>query len=144
MPAPKAKQKKGIENKETFSNTIVRQCVRINIRQFRRGKRENRAAPTKYFRIVTKEEENKADLAEEMAAHTNRLFEEYVPGTEIEVKLLAEALAIANLDKAKQVEGFIVSIPRKTNQCIANDPNLEKFKKKLLNVMDPISIVYRG
>ena len=93
---------------------------------------------------MTKEEENKGDLAEEMAAHTNRLFEEYVPGTKIEVKLLAEAPAIANLDKAKQVEGFIVSIPRKTNQCIANDPNLEKFKKKLLNVMDPISIVYRG
>ena len=50
---------------------------------------------------MTKEEENKGDLAEEMAAHTNRLFEEYVPGTKIEVKLLAEAPAIANLDKAK-------------------------------------------
>lgn len=92
---------------------------------------------------MTKKEENKWELAEEMAAYTNRLFEEYVPGTEIEVKLLAEAPAIANLDKAKQVEGLIVSIPRKKNQCIANDPNLEKFKKKLLNVMDPISIVYR-
>ena len=48
---------------------------------------------------------------------------------------------LSNLDKVKQVDNLIVSILGRTNQCIANDTNLEKFKNNLLNVMDPVSIV---
>ena len=55
---------------------------------------------------------------------------------DIEEKFLAETPVPRNLDKVKQVDDFIISILGRTNPCLTNDSNLEKFQKKLLDVMD--------
>ena len=73
-----------------------------------------------------------------MVEYTNTLFEQHIPDGQNEERLLVETPVLANLDKVKQTDDFIVSILGKTNQCIANDTNLEKFKNKLLKVLDPL------
>ena len=63
---------------------------------------------------------------------------------EILRKIIAETLVPANLHKVKQVENFIVSILRRTNQRLVIDTNLEKFQKNLFNVIDSFSVLWKG
>ena len=90
--------------------------------------KETSETPTNCFWIVTKEEENKWVLSDEMAVYASRIFEEYIPDGEIEEKLQAETPVPANLDKVKQVDDFILSVLGRTNQCIASYTTLEKFQ----------------
>ena len=90
--------------------------------------KETSETPTNCFWIVTKEEENKWVLSNEMAVYASRIFEEYIPDGEIEEKLQAETPVPANLDKVKQVDDFILSVLGRTNQCIASYTTLEKFQ----------------
>lgn len=62
---------------------------------------------------------------------------------EILRKIIAETLVPANLHKVKQVENFIVSILRRTNQRLVIDTNLEKFQKNLFNVIDSFSVLWK-
>lgn len=50
-------------------------------------RRKTSETPTNCFWIVTKEEENKWVLSDEMAAYASRIFEEYIPDGDIEEKL---------------------------------------------------------
>lgn len=60
--------------------------------------KNTRETSTNRFRIVTKEEEKKWVLPDEIAAYTNRIFEEYIPDGEIEEKSEAETPVPVNLD----------------------------------------------
>lgn len=99
----------------------------------RRRERDNR--DTECFGIVTKEEENKWIIPNKKI---------HIPGGDIEEKLSAETLVPANLDKGKEVDDFIVSILKRTNQCIASHINLKMFQKKRLNIMRWVHLQFPG
>ena len=55
------------------------------------------------------------------------------------LKLLAETPVSHNLDMVEQVDDFIILIFARTNSYFTNTSNLEKFQKKILDVMGPLS-----
>lgn len=63
-----------------------------------------------------------------MARYANELFEEYIPDKQIEGKLLSENF-------------FIISILG--NARLSNDSSLEKFQKKILDFLGPLSVLWK-
>ena len=137
---PKQNIKRGTEKKATFSNTIVRQWISINIRQIRREERDNRGT-NKMFQDWWSRRKNTSESFLKRWQRTSIDSSIRIYQMEKLRKDYWQKPVLSNLDKVKQVDNLIVSILGRTNQCIANDTNLEKFKNNLLNVMDPVSIV---
>lgn len=76
-----------------------------------------------------------------MARYANELFEKYIPDKQIEEKLLSENPALHNLGKVKEVNVFIISILG--NARLSNDSSLEKFQKKILDFLGPLSLLWK-
>ena len=96
---------------------------------------------TKRFRIITKEEEYKWSLPQDMASYANDNSEKYIPEKDVKEAILIKIPRPENLDPAKKLDDYLQELlkQKKRPQDIAIDNTLEKVQDKVLDMMGPLS-----
>ena len=78
-----------------------------------------------------------------MAEYANNHFNSYIPEKVIEEQLLTENPVPSNIQQVKPLDDFIRSLL--SSQTVrTSDHQMEKFQGKILEVMDPLSRLWKG
>ena len=95
----------------------------------------------KRFRIITKKEEYKWSLPQDMASYTNDNSEKYIPEKDVKEAILIKTPRPENLDPVKKLDDYLQEPlkQKKRPQDIAMDNTLEKVQNKVLDIMGPLS-----
>ena len=95
----------------------------------------------KRFRIITKKEEYKWSLPQDMASYANDNSEKYIPEKDVKEAILIKTPRPENLDPVKKLDDYLQEPlkQKKRPQDIAMDITLEKVQNKVLDIMGPLS-----
>ena len=79
-----------------------------------------------------------------MAEYANHHFNSYIPDKDIEEQLLTENPVPSNLQQVKPLDNFIRSLLPSQTVVTTSDHQMERFQGKILEVMDPLSRLWKG
>ena len=96
---------------------------------------------SKRFRTITKEEEYKRPLPQDMASHANNNSEKYIPEKYVKETILIKAPRPENLGPVKKLDDYLQELlkQKKRRQDIVIDNTLETVQDKVLGIMVPLS-----
>ena len=95
------------------------------------------------FQIISKSESHKWELPGEMADYINHQFECFIPEKDVEENLLV-LLVPENVRGVKKLDDFVKSIMGQSAQILNQDATMEKFQQKILDVLGPLSRLWKG
>ena len=102
-------------------------------------------SPKSYrFQIISKSESHKWELLGEMADYANHQFQCFVQEKDVEENLLVLQPVPENVRGVKKLDDFVKSIMGQDAQVLKQDAIMEKFQQKILDVLGPLSRLWKG
>ena len=106
--------------------------------------KENNSTKSHRFQIISKSESHKWELPGEIADYVNHQFECFIPEKDVEENLLVLQLVPENVRCVKKLDDFVKSAMGQSAQVLNQDATIEKFQKKIIDVLKPLSRLWKG
>ena len=94
--------------------------------------------------MISESESHKWELPGEMADYVNQQFEYFILEKDLEENLLVLQPIPEYVRGVKKLDDFVKSIMGQSAQILNQDATMEKFQQKILDVLEPLSRLWKG